>query len=128
MMRVMSSRSSISCACARALRSMASSPLARSSSAWRRAAQQDLRPAEDGVERRAQLVRERGEELVLHPVDPLRLGARHALALEQALALGHQQARLSDVDSGNSKSDHFSRLVAQRLDRHVVGFGLSICP
>ena len=42
---------------------------------------QDLNPAEDGVERRAQLVRERGQELVLEPaggaqllVAPLDLG------------------------------------------------------
>ena len=32
---------------------------------------QQVRPAEDRVERRAQLVRQRGQELVLHPVDGL---------------------------------------------------------
>ena len=37
---------------------------------------QHVRPAEDGVERRAQLVRERGEKLVLHAAGFFRLGAQ----------------------------------------------------
>ena len=64
MMRLMSSRSSMSCVWTRALRSIVSRP-ARSSSALRAGEAQHLRPAEDGVQRRAQLVRQRGQELVL---------------------------------------------------------------
>ena len=37
---------------------------------------EDVRPADDGVERRAQLVRHRGEELVLHPVGVLCIAPR----------------------------------------------------
>ncbi len=59
---------------------------------------QDLRPAEDGVERRAQLVRDDGEELVLQPAGALGLGARGALALQQlALALLALAQRLVDA-------------------------------
>ena len=47
-----------------------------------------LAPAEDRVERRAQLVRERREELVLHFAQAFRRRARGALALEQGGPLG----------------------------------------
>ena len=46
----------------------------------------DLRPAEDRAERRAQLVRQRGEELVLELAHALGLGARGALAVLRLLA------------------------------------------
>ena len=59
MMRETSSRSSISWVCAAALRSMVSTARA-AVSALDAAACEQLRPAEDRVERRAQLVRERG--------------------------------------------------------------------
>ena len=49
---------------------------------------EDVGPAEDGVERRAQLVRQRREELVLGPVGGLGLGARGLLAGQE------QEARL----------------------------------
>ena len=49
------------------------------------------RPADDGVERRPQLVRERGEELVLHPAGRLGLGSRILRALVQA-GIVHSQA------------------------------------
>ena len=71
-----------------------------------RAAPQDLRPAEDRVERRPQLVRQRGEELVLHLAHALGCGARGALALEQLLALlggllrAFVEARVVDRDGG----------------------------
>ena len=51
---------------------------------------QRARPAEHGVQRRAQLVRERREEFVLDPVRVLGLLAGGALVLEQARALGGQ--------------------------------------
>jgi hypothetical protein len=41
-----------------------------------------LRPAEDSVDRRAQLVREVGKELVLEPSDAFRLDAGVALDFE----------------------------------------------
>ena len=66
MMRETSSRSSISSACARALRSITSRPRAQHVRRRRtRPAAQHARPGEDRLERRAQLVRERREELVL---------------------------------------------------------------
>ncbi len=54
---------------------------------------QDLRPAEDRAERRAQLVRQRREELVLDASGALRLHARVALGLEDLLALLVRQSR-----------------------------------
>ena len=72
MMRLMSRRSSMSFAWMRELRMMMSSPSTKSSS-LRLARLENLRPAEDGVERRADFVREVGEELVLDPAQPLRL-------------------------------------------------------
>ena len=81
----MSSRSSISWVCTRAFRSIVSSPFSRS--AWSSsAAAQDLRPAEDRVERRAQLVRQRRQELVLDARSCRSAAAAgRALALEQRL-------------------------------------------
>ena len=76
----------MSCAWARALRSIVSTALATSACSRRRAAQH-VRPAEDGVERRAQLVRQRGQELVLHAARPARRRPRGALGREQLLAL-----------------------------------------
>ena len=48
---------------------------------------QDLGPAQDRAERRPQLVRQRGEKLVLDARRPLRLHAGAALGLEDLLAL-----------------------------------------
>ena len=48
---------------------------------------QDVRPAEDRVQRRAQLVRERREELVLQPVHRLRVEAGALFPLEELRAL-----------------------------------------
>ena len=78
--------SSISCDCAMALLRM--TPMARSTiAAIVLARGQQVRPAEDGVERRAQLVRQRGEELVLQAVDGLGVRAGALLAFEQRQAL-----------------------------------------
>ena len=98
MMRDRSSRSSISRACAAALRTIASIGLGGA----RRigdAGLEDLAPAHDGVDRRAQLVRERRQELVLGPVRGARLAVgarvvdgqrgplRHRLRDQQILAV-----------------------------------------
>ena len=88
MMRLRSSRSSISCTCARALRSITS--MARAATSARFGSpplQQHLRPAQDGAQRRAQLVRQRRQELVLDPRGALRGHARAALGLQHLLAL-----------------------------------------
>ena len=84
--RLMSSRSSISCACSARV---ALDGLERALPVGfvAGAEPQHLRPAEDGVERRAQLVGERGQELVLHVAQPLGLGAGGAFAVEQELPL-----------------------------------------
>ena len=74
MMRDTSRMSAISCACDSRV---AADDLQARSDAGRLDAlvAQQRRPSEDGVERRAQLVRQRGEELVLEPVGALRVGA-----------------------------------------------------
>ena len=85
MMRATSSSSSISCACRFALSRIA----ARRAVALRfveLAALQHVRPAEDRVQRRAQLVRDGREELILQPVRLFGAAARRVLALEQLSA------------------------------------------
>ncbi len=57
---------------------------------------QHVRPAEDGVERGPQLVRNGGEELILQTVAFLRAGARCALSLEQFLANALEARQLGD--------------------------------
>src|SRR5438067_753978 len=84
---------------------------------------QEARPDEDGAERRPQLVRERGEELVLRAVRELRLGTRRLLAGEQLCPLPHHPPPLPDVARD---ALHAHRLaVAQHeprahLERHAV--------
>ena len=73
-------------ACAAALRSMASRPRRRGGLVEAAPAQQ-VRPAHDRGERRAQLVGEGGEELVLDAAGRLRLRARLLRLPEQPLAL-----------------------------------------
>ena len=82
MIREMSSRSSMSWACSRVLRSMISIAR-RAGRLVQVTARQQARPAEDRVERRAQLVRQRGQELVLRAVGGLGLQPRLLLALEE---------------------------------------------
>ena len=88
----------MSCVWTRALRSIASRPSASVRRVLAAAAASTLRPADDGVQRRAQLVRQRGEEVVLEAVGALGLGPRGALAGQQPLALGLDQ-RLRSVMS-----------------------------
>ena len=70
------------------------------------AAPQDLRPTQDGRERGAQFMRQRGQEFVLHLAVAFGFGARFALAVEQLLALfgcllgSFVQARVVDGDRG----------------------------
>ena len=65
-----------------------------------RRAPQHLRPPEDGVERRAQLVGERGDELVALAHRVLDLRARRALRREQRVARLGEPALLVDVGAG----------------------------
>jgi hypothetical protein len=58
---------------------------------------QQARPPEDRVERRAQLVRHRGQQLVLRPVQRLGPQARLLLAREQALAVLLHAPPVGDV-------------------------------
>ena len=60
---------------------------------------------------------ERGEELVLHPADPLGLGARSPLALQQALALLLGLFSLRHV-AGHRQ---LPRLAAGQRDRDGMG-------
>jgi len=57
---------------------------------------EQLRPAEHRVERRAQLVRQRGQEFILHAVDAFGLAARALFAPQQLRALGFSAAALSN--------------------------------
>ena len=119
----------MSCVCARALRSIASRP-ARSSARRSTRAAQHLRPAEDRVERRAQLVRERGEKLVLHRARPLGLGAGGALAVEQLLALLGRFLRRGLAHAGGSvmsRKLHTRPTVAAVDDLHVARTARTRC-
>ena len=107
-MRLTSSRSSIRRACARALRSIVAAALATSTAPALRPAEQ-VGPAEDGVERRAQLVRQRGQELVLHAARPLGLDARLALGREQRLALVLELLLAADVERDAVEAGRLAR-------------------
>jgi hypothetical protein len=63
----------------------------------------DLGPADDRVQRAAQLVRERREEVVLGPIRALCLGARYALAGERRLALDLDGARAQEGVDGRDQ-------------------------
>ena len=58
---------------------------------------EDLGPAQDGVERRAKFVGERGEEFVLEAAGALGFGAGGAFAFEEALAFGGGGVAVGDV-------------------------------
>ncbi len=100
-MRETSSRSSISAVCALALRSITSSAFARAwSSNGRVRKQRD--PADDGVQRRAQLVRERAEKVVLDAIGLVRVVARALLERDRvpqrALRAAQTQQRVRGRD------------------------------
>ena len=86
----------MSCACERALRSMVSRPR-EIASGVASVGPQDGAPAENGVERCAKLVRDRGEKVILQTVGFLGTTTRLELAIERrdAFALGH--SLLGDV-------------------------------
>ena len=65
---------------------------------------EQLRPADDGVERRPQLVRQRRQEVVLDLVGALGLGPRRRLAGQEPLALGLDLEALGDV-GGDGEAD-----------------------
>lgn len=71
------------------------------------------RPAQDGVERRAQFVAERGQELVLDPAGMFGLAARAGFCLQRQLELGIH-ARTFDDDAGQMRCRARHRLFAQR--------------
>jgi hypothetical protein len=85
------------------------------------------RPAEDGVEGRAQLVREGGEELVLGAVDRLRVGARDALALQEGAVLLLEPRDLRHVAREAARVDELAVVPVHAgidedaLDRAVAG-------
>ena len=96
MIRETSRMSSISCDCAmRVVADDADGPLDHRRVALAR--RQQVRPAENRVQRRAQLVRQRGEELVLQAIDGLGVGAGALLALEQHQPLGFDALPLVDL-------------------------------
>ena len=92
----------------------------------------DLRPAEDGVQRSAQLVRDRRDELVLHPAGAFGLLARAELLLLDAdrplravevrehARLGAQHLGLEGLEE---KVDRAVRVAAEDLARVAAGGG-----
>ncbi len=95
-MRETSRRSSISFVCALTFRSMTSRPRIASAGSFSRRSR--LGPADDGIQRRAQLVREGGEEFVLQAV-------RLPIPGED---------RVLDGDGGDLHELHEDRLVVRR--------------
>jgi len=95
-MRDMSSRSSMSRVCARALRSITCTARRSSSTSMGRLPIH-LRPAEDCAQGGAELVRKGRQELVLELAHPFRLGASRPLALEELHAL-LEKPRIVDRD------------------------------
>ena len=79
---------------------------------------QHVRPAHDRVQRRAQLVRQHRDQVVLHAREPLGLAARHALAVEQFLALPRQQLALRDVRGHRHADAGLDRRRGGPFDRH----------
>ena len=86
---------------------------------------QDVRPGHDGIERRAQLVRQGGQELVLQPVGLLRLGPRDSLALQELgpLLLGLAQRLLDPLAPLDLLLGGSVRLLRRR-PRHLFAFEL----
>ena len=87
---------------------------------------QQVGPAENGVERRAQLVRQRGEEFVLQPIRLLGLRPQVALDDQQLLTLlfgarpnGHlmPQRRIRARELGRSRVHTVFELVVRALQR-----------
>ena len=78
---------------------------------------QELRPAEDRVERRAQLVRERGEELVLHAAHSLGLGAGGAFGREELLSFFDELLIFGNVAGDFRGADDVAGSVVDGRDR-----------
>ena len=75
---------------------------------------QQLDPAEHRVERRAQLVRERGQELVLQPVGLLGLRGRGARSRARSSRRRLGAPPLGDVEEGPDGAPHLALVVEQR--------------
>ena len=91
-------------ACAAAFRSMASRPPA-GGGLVEPASAQEIGPAHDRGQRRAQLVRQRGEELVLDPARRLRLRARALRVGQEARTLPVVLLALGDVAGKGAEAE-----------------------
>ena len=91
------------------------------------AALQQPRPAEDAVRRRAQLVRQRREELVLQSIRGVGRRPRGPLARQQRVALGVDRLPRADVAERHNRADHFAGIVAdcgfELLDWQLAAVG-----
>ena len=114
--RLMSSKSEMSCACTRVLRATTSRPRSRMAGILA-ASHHQLRPRQDRIQRRSQLVRDHRHEVVLHAARALGLGAGRALGLEQPIALGDGGLPLGDVAGNLRDADDRARVVEHRRDR-----------
>ena len=88
-----------------------------------RVLREHVRPAEDGIERRAQLVRDDRQELVLHPARRFGL-APGRLRLGELAPLLFRAAALGDIQSGAEQPDRTSRRVpdgAAAAGEHALG-------
>jgi len=75
---------------------------------------ENLSPAEDGVERGAQLVGERGEEFVLEAAGALGLGAGGAFAFEEAFAFRGGGVAFGDIAHDLGEADATALRVRER--------------
>ena len=103
-----SSRSPVSCACSRTLRSIDSRP--RADVVVQLAGAQQVEPAEHRVERRAQLVGDRREELVLHAAGGFAFAAR-LLGLAACCSATRRARRSSETSAVSSRPDDEEREV-----------------
>jgi hypothetical protein len=79
---------------------------------------QDARPAEDGVERAAQIVRDQGDEIVFRAAGVLGFAARHALALQSPFAFRLSQFARGDLFDAAYHSTRISIGKRYYVDMH----------
>src|SRR5215472_13673973 len=80
---------------------------------------QDARPAEDGVERRAQFVGDQSNELVLRPVGALPLAARLSLSRQSLFKSLLGLLAAGDVNGAGRGANRTPLLVTERDDVNV---------
>src|SRR6185295_13418929 len=83
---------------------------------FRRVVLEELRPAKDSVERRAEFVRECGEELILHAADSFGFGAGGALGREELLSFFDELLIFGNITGDFRGADDVAGGVVDRRD------------